>query len=174
MHVSRRLRAVLYALGALTGLGVLAYAAHIALSPGPDGLDDFFQDWVYCGATVGAGVMCLLRGIAIRKERLAWILMGAGLLSWAGGDVTWTLLLANDPNPPYPSVSDFLYLAFYPASYASLLLVARSRAELFRSSLWLDGAIAALTMAAVIATLAFQPIVDATSGSPTEIAVNLA
>ena len=50
MHVSRRLRAVLYALGALTGLGVLAYAAHIAFSPGPDSLDDFFQDWVYCCA----------------------------------------------------------------------------------------------------------------------------
>ena len=174
MYVSRRLRAVLYALGALTGLGVLAYAAHIVISPGADGLDDFFQDWVYCGATVGAGAMCLLRGIAIRKERVAWILMGAGLLSWAAGDITWTLLLADDPSPPYPSVSDFLYLAFYPASYASLLLVARSRAESFRSSLWLDGAIAALTMAAVIATLAFQPIVDATSGSPTEIAVNLA
>jgi two-component system, cell cycle response regulator len=174
MHVSRRLRAVLYALGAFTGLGVLAYAAHIALSPGSDSLDDFFQDWVYCGATVGAGAMCLLRGIAIRTERVAWLLMGAGLLSWAGGDITWTLLLANDPSPPYPSISDFLYLAFYPASYASLLLVARSRAESFRSSLWLDGAIAALTMAAVIATLAFQPIVDATSGSPTEIAVNLA
>ena len=67
-----------------------------------------------------------------------------------------------------------LYLAFYPASYASLLLLARSRTDSFRSSLWLDGAIAGLTVAALIATLAFQPIVDATSGSPTEIAVNLA
>jgi diguanylate cyclase (GGDEF)-like protein len=158
----------------LTGLGVLAFAVNIVLGPGSQGLDDFFQDWVYCGATVGAGAMCLLRGVAIRKERLAWILMGAGLLSWAAGDITWTVLLADDPNPPYPSLSDVLYLGFYPASYASLLLVARSRAESFRSSLWLDGAIAALTVAAVIATLAFQPIVDATSGSPTQIAVNLA
>ena len=67
-----------------------------------------------------------------------------------------------------------LYLAFYPASYTSLLLLARSRTDSFRSSLWLDGAIAALTVAAVIATLIFQPIVDATSGGPAEIAVNLA
>jgi two-component system, cell cycle response regulator len=165
---------VLYALGALTGLGVLAYAINIVASPGSDGLDDFFQDWVYCGATLGAGSICLLRGIAVRKERLAWLLMGAGLMSWAAGDIAWRVLVADDPNPPYPSVSDILYLFFYPASYASLLLVARSRADSFRSSLWLDGAIAALTVAAVIATLAFQPIVDATSGSPTQIAVNLA
>jgi two-component system, cell cycle response regulator len=174
MEVSPRLRAVLYALGALTGLGVLAYAGHIAFWHGSEGLDNFFQDWVYCAATVGAGAMCLLRGIAVRKERVAWLVMGAGLLAWASGDITWTVLLADDPNPPYPSVSDVLYLAFYPASYASLLLVARSRAEVWRSSLWLDGAIAALTVAAVIATLAFQPIVDATSGSPAQIAVNLA
>ena len=67
-----------------------------------------------------------------------------------------------------------LYLAFYPASYTSLLVLARSRTDSFRSSLWLDGAIAALTVAAVIATLIFQPTVDATSGGPAEIAVNLA
>ena len=71
-------------------------------------------------------------------------------------------------------MSDLLYLVFYPLSYAALLLVARSRTDSFRSSLWLDGAIAGLTVAALIATLAFQPIVDATSGSPAEIAVNLA
>ena len=44
----------------------------------------------------------------------------------------------------------------------------------FRSSLWLDGGIAALTVAALIATLAFQPIVDATGGTTAQIAVNLA
>jgi two-component system cell cycle response regulator len=174
MDVSPRLRAGLLALGALTALGVLAYAAHVGFGVGSPGLDNFFQDWVYCGVSVGAGAMCVVRGLAVRRERAAWLVMGAGVFAWAGGDITWTVLLANDPNPPYPSISDFLYLAFYPASYATLLLVARSRTDSFRSSLWLDGAIAGLTVAAVIATLFFQPIVDATSGSPTEIAVNLA
>ena len=163
-----------WALGALTGLGALAYAAHIGLGMGGANLDDFFQDWVYCGVSVAAGAMCLLRGIAVREERLAWLVMGFGLLTWAAADITWTLFLADDPDPPYPSVSDVLYLAFYPASYVSLLLVARSRVTSFRSSLWLDGAIAGLTVAAVIATLVFQPILDATSGTGTELAVNLA
>ena len=174
MDVSPRLRAGLLALGALTALGVLAYAMHVGFGLGSPGLDDFFQDWVYCGVSVGAGTLCVVRGLAVKTERLAWFVMGAGVFAWAGGDITWTVLLANDPNPPYPSVSDVLYLVFYPASYAALLLVARSRTDSFRSSLWLDGAIAGLTVAAVIATLFFQPIVDATSGSPTEIAVNLA
>ena len=138
-------------------------------------LDNFFQYWVYCGVSVAAGAMCLLRAIAVREERMAWLVMGFGLLSWAGGDITWALFLADDPDPPYPSVSDLLYLAFYPASYVSLLLLARSRVASFRSSLWLDGAIAGLTVAALIAALAFQPILDASSGgTATEIAVNLA
>jgi two-component system, cell cycle response regulator len=174
LDVSPRLRAGLVALGALTGLGVLAYAAHVAFGLTSPALDDFFQDWVYCGVSVCAGLMCFVRGITVRRERMAWLVMGVGLFAWAGGDITWTVLLADDPSPPYPSISDFLYLVFYPASYASLLLVARSRTDSFRSSLWLDGAIAGLTVAAVIATLFFQPIVDATSGSPTEIAVKLA
>jgi two-component system cell cycle response regulator len=162
------------ALGALTGLGVLAYAAHAAFGLGGSGADGLFQDWVYNGVSVGAGTMCILRGILVPRERVAWLLMGAGLFAWAAADISWTLMLADDPDPPYPSVSDVLYLAFYPASYASLLLVARSRMDQWRSSLWLDGAIAGLAVGAVLATLAFQPIVDATSGTPTEIAVNLA
>jgi two-component system, cell cycle response regulator len=174
MRVSPRLRTGLLALGALTGLGVLTYGAHTAFGLGSPSLDSFFQNWVYCGVSIGAGAMCVLRGIAVPSERLAWLVMGAGLFAWAAGDITWTVLLSGDPDPPYPSVSDVLYLAFYPASYTSLLLVARSRTDSFRSSLWLDGAVAGLTGAALIATLAFQPIVDATSGSPTEIAVNLA
>jgi two-component system, cell cycle response regulator len=174
MDVSPTLRAGLRALGALTGLGVLAYTAHVAFGLGGSALDDLFQDWVYCAISLGAGTMCVLRGVAVRQERAGWLVMGAGLFAWAGGDITWTLMLANDPSPPYPSISDFLYLAFYPASYVALLMVARSRTDTFRSSLWLDGAIAGLTVAAMIATLFFEPIVNATSGSPTEIAVNLA
>jgi diguanylate cyclase (GGDEF)-like protein len=174
MRVPPRLRAGLHAFGALTGLALLAYVAHTAFGLGSPALDDFFEDWVYCGLIVAAGVICITRAVAFRDERAAWLVMGGGLLAWAGGEVSWTIMIANDPNPPYPSVADLLYLAFYPASYTSLLLLARSRTDSFRTSLWLDGAIAALTVAALIATLAFQPIVDATSGGPAEIAVNLA
>jgi diguanylate cyclase (GGDEF)-like protein len=173
MDVSPRLRAGLLAFGALTGATLLAYAANVALGFA-SGLDDFFDDYVYTGLIVAAGMVCLARGFAVPEERAAWLTMGAGLTAWAAGEISWSILIANDPSPPHPSVPDLLYLAFYPASYAALLLLARSRTDSFRSSLWLDGGIAALTVAALIATLAFQPIVDATGGSTAEIAVNLA
>jgi len=174
MDVSPKLRVGLRALTALTGLALLAYVAHTAVGLGSPELDELFQEWVYCGLIVAAAAICALRAIAVGEERAAWLVMGLGLLAWAAGEVTWTLVYADDPTRPHPSAADVLYLAFYPASYTSLLLLARSRTDTFRSSLWLDGAIAALTLAALIATLAFQPIVDATSGGPAEIAVNLA
>jgi diguanylate cyclase (GGDEF)-like protein len=162
------------ALWALAGLALLAYLAHIVFGLGSPGLDGFFDRWVYCGLIAAAALACLARAVACREERAAWVAMGLALLAWLGGEVSWALWVMDDPAPPYPSVSDLLYLSFYPASYASLLLLARSRTDVFRSSLWLDGAIAALTVAALVATLAFEPIVNATSGSTAEVAVNLA
>jgi two-component system cell cycle response regulator len=171
MDTSPRLRAGLRAAAALAGLALLAYVVHIVFGVGSRAL---FDDWMYCALIVAAGGLCLARAVAVREERVAWLLMGAGLLSWAAGEVTWAVVYSDNAAPPYPSVADVLYLSFYPTSYASLLLLARSRTDSFRSSLWLDGAIAALTVAALIASLAFQPIVDATSGGAAEIAVNLA
>jgi diguanylate cyclase (GGDEF)-like protein len=173
MDVSPSLRAGLQAFGALTGAALLAYAANVTFGFA-SGLNDFFDDYVYTALIVAAGVICVTRGIAVREERAAWLVMGAGLMAWAAGEITWAVLVANDPNPPYPSIADVLYLAFYPASYVALLLLARSRTDSFRTSLWLDGGIAALTVAALIATLAFEPIVDATGGTTAQIAVNLA
>jgi two-component system, cell cycle response regulator len=174
MDVSPRFRAGLRAFGALTGLALLAYVCHTAVGLGSPELDRFFQDGVYCGLVFAAGAACVMRAVVVRDERAAWLMMGLGLLAWGAGEVTWMQLYRDDPQAASPSLADLLYLSFYPASYTSLLLLARSRTDSFRSSLWLDGAIAALTVAALIATLAFQPIVDATSGGPAEVAVHLA
>jgi two-component system, cell cycle response regulator len=174
IQVSPRLGSGLRAFWVVAAIALIAFAAHAALGAGGPGLDNFFQDWVYNGVTLGSAVACLLRAYAVREERLPWLTMGIGLLAWTGGDLYWTFVLADDPSPPYPSLGDALYLAFYPASYATLVLLARSRMTGFRGSLWLDGAIAALAMGAFAAALAFPPIIDAASGNVAEVATNLA
>ena len=55
----------------------------------------------------------------------------------------------------------------------ALVLLLRGRMQSFRSSLWLDGAIAASAVAACAGAIAFEPIVDATVGDPVTVAVNL-
>jgi hypothetical protein len=36
------------------------------------------------------------------------------MASWAIGTVIWDLHFSSDPHPPYPTVSDVLWLAWYP------------------------------------------------------------
>jgi len=104
----------------------------------------------------------------------AWLVAGLGVALWLGGELYWTLALADSDSPPTPSLSDPLYLAFYVASYVTLLLLIRSRLAALRPSLWLDGAIAALAVAALVAALGFQPILEETSGDGAAVATNLA
>ncbi len=54
----------------------------------------------------------------MREERAAWLVIGVAILSWSAADIVWTTVYADDPNAPYPSVSDALWLVWYPASLA--------------------------------------------------------
>ena len=76
--------------------------------------------------------------------------------------------------PPYPNWSDAIYLAAYPCGYAGMLLLLRSRLRPFRASLWLDGAVGGLTLAALTTALLFGPALSATKGDAATVAVTLA
>src|SRR5262245_14980404 len=174
MGVSARLRLGMRVFFSTAAVGLLLFALHNRFGLGGDATDTFFEDYLYNALMLAAAAACILRAVVVREERLAWSVMGAGLALWTAGELYWTLVLANLDEPPFPSVADYLYLAFYPASYVCLLLLIRSRIGAFRQSLWLDGAIGALAVASVAVTLAFEPIVEATSGTPAAVAVNLA
>jgi diguanylate cyclase (GGDEF)-like protein len=100
--------------------------------------------------------------------------MTIGLASSAIGDVLTNTLWANVTEPPYPSIADVFYLGYYPPVYVALVLLARGRIRKVEVSVWLDGAIVGLTLAAIAGALILQPIVAATSGSITTVAVTLA
>ena len=173
---SARLRRVspggLLALGLLAGIA--AHAAHAAFGLGGHALDRFFEDWLLNALILATSAACLLRGLRVRAERLAWLVLGAAMLSWSGGFVYWTLFIVRDPAPPYPSPADVLWLAYYPAAYVALVLIIRSRIREFQKSLWLDGLIGGLAVASVGAALVFGAVLSSTGGNATQIAVNLA
>src|SRR5258708_22620916 len=56
-----------------------------------------------------------------RKERRAWMLLGAACGSWGLGQGIWTYLEVIRHTQPFPSLADPLYLAFVPLSAAALL-----------------------------------------------------
>ncbi len=158
----------------VTGAGLAAYGAHVAFGFGGEGSESFFQDWVYNALVLSAAVSCLIRGVRSRVERARWLSLGAGLMCLFAGELYYTLHLSNLANPPYPSLADGLYLAFYPAGYAALVLFAPRASRQLRASLWLDGLVSSLAVAALAAALLLQPIVASTGGDPLEVATTLA
>jgi diguanylate cyclase (GGDEF)-like protein len=150
-----------------------AFALNLAIGILPAGSSELFQKFASNGVLIGSALVCCWRSLAIREERLAWALFGAGLLAWGLGDLYFTLALWDLDAIPLPSPADAGYLALYPLVYTGFALLARARVAAIGRSLWVDAAIAALAVAALAATLLFDAIVTSTGGSAASVATNL-
>jgi diguanylate cyclase (GGDEF)-like protein len=156
-------------------LGLVVYAAHILLGLFPGaGMADLLDGWVYSFIVVGAAVGILARAVVVRHERLAWALIGLGLLAWSSGEVYWWRTLQDLAEPPFPSFADALYLSFYPLVYAGLILLLKARVTHFHGSQWLDGIASALVIAAAGTAFLLPPVLESGEGSAAAVATNLA
>ena len=134
------------------------------------------MDWVYDVVMVGAASSCLLRAKVFREERLAWALLGLALAAWTAGEIYYEVVFSTNASVPVPSPADIGYLAFYPIAYAGLIVLIRRRLDTFSAARWLDGIIVGTAVAALVAALALDPIVAAStrSGDTLAVATNLA
>lgn len=96
---------------------------------------------------------------------MAWLALGAAQLTLAVGEALFYLWLAQLAHPPYPSAADWFWLACYPLQYAGLGLLVRRRVRSFALSLWLDGAIAGLAVAALAAAAVLPPVLASVDGA---------
>src|SRR3954470_24596580 len=151
-----------------------AFAAHAAFGLGGTSLDGLFNDWVYNALILAAAASCLVRGMKVSVDRAAWLLLGLGLTAWAAAEIYNSAHLSKLAAPPYPSISDALWLAFYPAGYAAFVLLVRRRMREARASLWLDGLVAALAVTTVGEVILFAPVVSSTVGSHLQVATDVA
>jgi len=170
----RERRAVL--IGGLLALCLLAaFTAHVAVGFGGHSTDVLFNTWIYSALMLTSAAACLLRAALIRRERGVWALLGVGLLLYTGGEIYYAAVLAGQATVPIPSPADGGYLAFYPLAYVALIALLRARIGAFPVARWLDGAIVGSAVAALAATFALGPIVDASSeGQTLAVATNLA
>jgi two-component system, cell cycle response regulator len=174
-HVSARTR-LLLRLCALAGVLALGFhLAHGQFGLGGHGLDAFADEWLYDAIIVASALSCFTRAWLVPKERVAWIVLGAGLGFDALGEIYYSLAFGDSATAPVPSLADLFYLLYYPAVYVALVLFVRHRIGRVRVSAWLDGAIAAVTAAAVVVATVFEPIMhSATQGSAASVATSLA
>jgi two-component system cell cycle response regulator len=156
------------------GAGIVFHALHALFGLGHPALDGFTEDGIYTAVEVVAVGICAARALRRPQDRVAWLLITGGLLTWAAGDFVWSIWLSELARPPYPSIADPLYLAMYPAIYAALLLLMRSQFRHVGLAVWLDGLVVGLATAAAGAALVFPAVVSASGGSAAAVIVNLA
>ena len=129
--------------------------------------------WHYQAIEFAAAGICALRAVSERRERLAWSMIALGIASYGCADLYWDVVLEHMDSIPYPSAGDALYLAFYPAAYVGLVLLLRARGGHFPASVWLDGAIGAVGLAAIVGAFMFPIVIDTTGGASMTVATNM-
>ena len=146
------------------------YAAIVLLTSPADALNSFVTDWLYQGLIAAAAVIAAARAVHVEQDRLAWSVIAAALASTSFAELYF---IAVEPEA-YPSVSDVLWIAFYPLAYVGMVLLLRRRARAIARPLWLDGLTASVAAAAFGAAVLLEVVLSTAEGSRSEVATNLA
>ncbi|MDE3146470.1 MAG: GGDEF domain-containing protein [Acidobacteriota bacterium] len=91
------------------------------------------------------------------EVRRAWLFMAAGVAANSVADVVYVTVDAHRHPLPNPGVSDIFYLLSYALLLVAVTLLARG-SERVRTSLRLDGLIAALAVASLVAFIWYVPL----------------
>ena len=154
---------------AVLGIGVIGFTACSAIDANA-GQNVFFAKFLYPALNLLAAGLIAMRAYRVPGDRLAWVLIAAGMTASALGDVIYALWVTNGASP---SAADPAYLAFYPFVYAGLLLLMRTRLKRVPVPIQLDSLVCGLAMAAVAAALTAGPIHTAAAHAPATVLVGL-
>jgi diguanylate cyclase len=149
--LSLRAVSVLYS---LLGFLLVGYVVMLVIQPGGQ-LWSFLSNWGIDGFEVLASCLCIL-------------------LSWAVGDVVWSIESQGGATPATPSLADLFYLAFYLLAYIAVILLMRQDIKRIAIQQWLDAVVAGAGAAAVTAAFGFDTIVRGINGSYLAMATDFA
>jgi len=158
---------------ALLAAGVAVRLAY-GLGLGRPALETVVCVWVYSAVMVGSALLGLARGVLVRRDRAAWLALGAGISLWAAGDLWYDVVAPDGVEVAFPAVGDAFYYASYPCSYAGLVLLLHARLRPLRASLWLDGLLCGLVLAALSAAVVVRVVVEAGADDLRTLAFTLA
>ncbi len=162
------------ALGLVTGALTLLYLGSTILRK-PGTSDYFFDVWVANAGYVGCAALCTWRAIARRRGRWGWGALAVGLWFFTAGSVLFTVWVQYLTPQPYPSISDAAFLTFFVFAFPGIGLLVRETVPHTSKTIWIDGLIAALGVAALESILVITPIIKASAGiSGTSVATNIA
>jgi diguanylate cyclase len=138
----------------LASLGMFAASTLLSV---PEAFAPLFDLGFYNVPWICAVLLCLLRARQTEQDHLAWLAMAAGI----GLDLAVNLhagLLAQGWQVPIgQAVADKGWVATYLLYYIGAVLLVRARMAGFQASIWLDGVVGGLGIAAIAVSLLAMP-----------------
>ena len=160
----------------LGAVGFVVLALQVETGLGGAWLARVDNDYTYDAILVLAALNCFVCAHG-RPDRAVWAWVGVAISAWTAGDIYYTVFLDGKAVVPVPSLSDAGYLLFYPPVYVALVILFHKEVRGIVRSLWLDGVIAALTTAALAASVVYAIVERSLNGSnetAAAVATNLA
>lgn len=109
--------------------------------------------WLYTFLELGAIALLGWRAIVGGTSRWTWATLAAALTLWTSADVILVTWVANQDPEPYPSISDWLYLASLTCMWIAVLSLLRSRIRRPPLNVWLDAILVALSLVAYLSLI---------------------
>jgi hypothetical protein len=126
--------------------------------------DTLFDDWLNDLVLWLAFALCLDGAFRHERGRSAFLCISAGLACWAVGD-TIASIRFGDSAGPLTSLSDVLWLAWYPLMLVALVLLVRDLVPEFQVHRWIDGLAVMLLVAVPCVALFLEPAAARSSAS---------
>jgi signal transduction histidine kinase len=111
-----------------------------------------------------AACSCIARAVYRPRERRAWALLGTGMLFSSSGYFLWAAVYEQQASPPYPSLSDALWLPYYAFLLAAIVALLKAERPRIPATAWLDALIPACAVSAIASQLLLPHVT--TAGQP--------
>ncbi|MFI5510517.1 putative bifunctional diguanylate cyclase/phosphodiesterase [Mycobacterium sp. NPDC051804] len=130
------------------------------------------------GSLVVEALAIICVALAIRstsgRQRMAWVALAAGLVSWFVGDAIWAIYeLGLGVEVPFPSLADVGYLLYYVFTLFVLVMLPTGNAAATLARLFLDGLLLALSLFALAWVSGLDDVVAAGGTDPLSFALLL-
>jgi signal transduction histidine kinase len=132
-------------------VAVTGVALAVAIFTGRSFENTTVTGMVYTFVAAGSGLMLLAAAQLVHgRSRVAWSLIGGGVLFWGIGEAIWMAQLQAG-EIPYPGLADVFYVAGYPLIFAGVVLLPYLRPGRFeRIRLTIDVIAGTLSLAVVM------------------------
>ena len=135
----------------------------------------FSNAWLALTLNLFAALLTGARAVHHKSERAVWVLACAAIASWMAGSIVYFTATLSGIVLPVPSISDALWLSFYPLMVTALVIRIRRRVtRRLQSGFVIDGLIAALGACSIMVEFVVGPLLAHLTGSTAQILTNAA